>query len=128
MKSTRNKFGAVRVNCSCPIGTHPSMLEKGVCYQMEIRQQRGEITDIKRQSTVDLGDRITWKVDFSFTVVLTGERRWAEAKGKWQTDALIKKKIWSSRGPGPLELWEGDWKSPRHTRTIIPTNPNQEIE
>lgn len=113
---TGNKYGALRTDDG-----FPSKLEKAVYEILCLRERAGEIRDIKRQATVHLYGRLKWKVDFSFTVVETGETVWAEAKGKWTEDARIKLNLWrDGLGPGKLELWEGKYQRPILKDVVIP--------
>jgi len=97
-----------------------SKLERAVHGIMKLREKAGEIRDLKQQRRVDLGDGIDWAVDFSFIDNKTGEKTWAEAKGLEDARYRICKKLWKSRGPGPLEIWKGHYRQPRLVEIVIP--------
>lgn len=113
-KSKRNKFGAVSTD------SFPSKLEKAVYEILMLRQAAGEIRELKRYPSVRLTRRIRWKVDFSFVVVATGELTFCESKGSWTADAGLKLTLWRERAPGNLEVWQGDYRSPRLVEVVIP--------
>lgn len=110
-----NKFGAVRTN---GMG---SKLEAAVLGMLRLRERDGQIRDIKQQVSVDLGFKITWKVDFSFVDVQTGNTHYAEAKG-FKTDRyLICLKLWrGGQGPGPLYIYEGSYQRPMLKEIVNP--------
>jgi hypothetical protein len=117
----KNKFNNTKVECDCEIGTHPSKGEKAVCKILDLRVLAREIKNVKRQATVQLTQKVRWKVDFRFEFVATGVTAWAEYKGKWTRDAAMKRNLWEEGfGPGPLEIWEGHYRNPSLVRTIIP--------
>ena len=88
----------------------PSRLEAAVGDALEAQRLAGVAIDCRYQHGVNLGFGVRWKVDFSFTDVLTGETVWREAKGKWDAGALIKKRMWKNgAGPGRLEVWKGNY-------------------
>lgn len=119
---TKNKFGAKRT-----ADGFPSMLERAVYHVLLLREKAGEIRDIRRQHCVDLGLGVRWKVDFSFEVVATGLRRFAEAKGLEDAGYKIKKRMWKNgAGIGELEIWKGSWRRPALAETVIPNNINQQ--
>lgn len=114
-KSWKNKFNAVRTN------GFASKLESAVYELLLLRQKAGEIKNIKKQHSVDLGLGVRWKVDFSFELVETGERIWCEAKGIEGEGYRLKRTMWKNgAGPGPLEIWKGSHARPRLIETIIP--------
>lgn len=113
-KSKRNKFGAVSTN------GFPSKLEAAVYAIHEMRVLAGEIRDLKRYPSVALTKRIRWKVDMSYTICATGEPGFTEAKGAWTADANLKLNLWREQGPGKLEIWQGDHRSPRLTEVVTP--------
>lgn len=108
-----------------------SKLERAVYDVLLIRQNVGEIRNIKREQSVVLQDgpkevRINWKVDFSFEEKtrdpISQEVFWqlvyCEAKGKEMADYKIKLKLWRSKRPYPLEIWKGDYKRPKMVERI----------
>ena len=98
-----------------------SKLESAVHQILLLLERAGEITDIKQQVCVELICGIRWKVDFSYTCVASGEQIWAEAKGLETDRYRICKKLWEGGfGPGPLEIWKGNWRKPIMVETIIP--------
>lgn len=114
----RSKFNAEKTGDG-----FPSKLEAAVFQMLLLRLKAGEIDDIQRQASVDLGFGIRWKVDFRFIDVKSGEFVWAEAKGKWERDAALKLRMWENgAGPGPLEIWQGDYRNPVLVRIVKPKN------
>jgi len=99
-----------------------SKLERAVYQILLLREKAGEISQILQQRRVDLGDGIYWAVDFSFfDLTKPGHPlTWAEAKGVKSGRYNVCKKLWNSRGPGPLEIWEGDYRQPKLVKIIIP--------
>lgn len=111
----RNKYGAQ------PTDGFPSKLEAAVFQMLCFREKAGEIRDIQRQAHVDLGFGITWKVDFSAHHVATKQTFWVEAKGAWTEAALLKLRMWrNGAGPGPLEVWKGNYRKPELVETVYP--------
>jgi len=102
----------------------PSRLEAAVYSVMKIRVGGGELKDLRLQHRVTLEDKIgrqNWKVDFSATVVTTGETLWVEAKGNLRDRRFIRNRsLWKKNGPGKLEVWSGSYKWPTLVETIIP--------
>jgi hypothetical protein len=99
----------------------PSTLERDTYGILEWRQKAGEIRGLKRYATVELAYGILWKIDFTFEITATGERCWAEAKGKWTADALLKLRMWKNgAGPGKLEIWNASRQGPQLTQVVIP--------
>ncbi len=75
-----NKFGNRRA------GGFDSGLERALYTILLQREKDDEISEIKRQQTVELqggprSTRITWRADFSFIKNSTGDLWYAEAKG-----------------------------------------------
>lgn len=109
----RQKFNAHRTN---GMG---SKLESAVHDLLKLRERSGAISDIKQQVSVDLGFGIKWKVDFSF--VDNGQTVYAEAKGVETERYRMCLKLWrGGQGPGPLEIWKGDYKRPRLVELVNP--------
>lgn len=106
-----------------------SKLEAAVYQLLKFRMKVGEIASIQVQDHVYLTDaRIGYIPDFKCTAP-DGSHFWVEAKGyandRWPT----KKKLWKFYGPGPLEIWMGNYKNPTLTETIIPKgNTHDPIE
>jgi hypothetical protein len=109
-----SKYGAVRS------GDFPSKLEASVSQVLGLREKAGEIREIRRQSSVKLTPFVTWKVDFCAVLVETGETIWIEAKGVWTEAARIKLNLWRTLGPGKLEVWKGNFRSPQLDEIVIP--------
>ena len=97
-----------------------SKLEAAVYDVLVLRKKSGEITDIKR-GPVELTCGISWNVDFNFIDVKTQKRIWAEAKGFETERYRLCLKLWRGGfGPGPLEIWKGDWNKPKLVEIVIP--------
>lgn len=113
-RKTKTVFDGVDIYC-------PSALEAAVGSQIEMLRKIGEATELRYQHAVNLGMGVKWKVDFSYWSKALKERVWAEAKGKWDAGALIKKKMWiNGAGPGRLEIWQGSWRRPICTGVFYP--------
>lgn len=100
----KNKYGARAAE------GYGSQFEKSVGEWLALRQQKGEISDLKRQQTVTLQDGppnqlIRWRVDFSY--VENGILTYAEAKGFESEDYKLKLKLWRGKRPAPLEIYKG---------------------
>lgn len=103
----RHKYGAQRT------GNFSSKLESAVHDILVLRERAGEITDIKCQVQVELSAaKIIYKPDFSYVDIQTGVTRYAEAKGFVTPEFNLKKRLWKAYGPGPLEIYKGDYRRP----------------
>lgn len=104
----------------------PSKLEAAVYGVLKLRVLSGELRDVRLQHRIELEDKIgrqNWKVDFSATVVATGEIVWVEAKGNLKDRRYIRNRsLWRKDGPGVLEIWSGSYKNPEQVDTILPKN------
>lgn len=108
----KNKFNAVKTS-----GGFSSKLEAAVYNLLKLREKSGEISEIKQQQTVVLQDgprntRITWRVDFSFYDLKTGQTTYAEAKGVETQEYKLKLKLWRKLKPANLEIWKGNYTRP----------------
>lgn len=116
-------------------GGGSSKLERSVHALLLLREKSGEIDDIKRQCSVELGIEIVisartqkerrriirWKVDFCFRVVKTDERMWAEAKGIETRLYRKQLRLWrEGAGPGRIEIWKGNYRRPRLVEIVEP--------
>lgn len=124
----RHKYGAKKTN------GFASKLENAVHEILLLREKAGEITSIQKQARVFLGKQIItysltkkkkvtliyWKVDFSFIDRKRGVKIWCEAKGFESEDYKTKLNLWREKGPGPLEIWKGSYKSPVLIEVIDP--------
>ncbi len=112
-----------------------SKLERTVHHILLLREKSGEIKDIKCQDTVTLGTEVTtnirtgkvrertirWKVDFSFVDRHTGIKTWCEAKGLESHLYRKQLRLWrEGAGPGPLEIWKGNYRMPVRAELVIP--------
>ena len=110
-----HKYGAK------PKDGFPSTLERETFDELLLRERAGEIRDLSRYASVDLGFGIKWKVDFKFVYVATGQPGWCEAKGKWTADAGNKLKMWrNGAGPGPLEIYMSKNGTPTLVEVVVP--------
>lgn len=114
-KRKRNKYGARRTGYG-----FPSKLEGAVYGVLLMRQRAGEIGEIRRQHVVILSATVRWKIDFSFPILATGETCFAEAKGKWTQDAILKLKLYKEQRAFRLEIWQGSYKRPTLVETVLP--------
>lgn len=100
--------------------SHASKLESSVCQVLQLRREAGDIQDIQVQDHVYLSlARIHSIPDFKCTDA-AGTPFWVEAKGFPNMKWPIVKKLWAFYGPGRLEIWTGNWKSPQLTEQIVP--------
>lgn len=102
----RNKYNAQSAD------GFPSKLEASVYYYLKRREMVGEICDIERQQIIVLQDgpreeKITWRVDFAFIVVASGERELGEAKGFPDDVYKLKLKLFRRLAPHALEIYGG---------------------
>lgn len=111
----RNKFGTKKT-----ADGFPSKLEASVYALLLLREKNGEISNIRRQHVVLLTKAdIKSIVDFSYEDK-QGSTVWVEAKG-FATDVWnIKKRLWRYYGPGPLEIWKGNYMNPSLNEVIVP--------
>jgi hypothetical protein len=117
----KNKYRAIAAKATDGRSFH-SKLERSVYEMLKLRQRAKEIQDLECQVQVRLTDaQIGTKVDFAFTLRMTGERQFAEAKGFETERWLIIRKLWKHYGPAPLEIWTGTAAKPRVTEIIVPT-------
>lgn len=105
------------------VGGFASKLEKAVYQKLLDREILGLITNIQSQQTVVLQDgkkqvRIQWKIDFSFEE--NGKKVYCEAKGFKTADFIIKKKLFMAKRIAKLEIWGGNYKSPKLIETFDP--------
>lgn len=116
----RNKFHATRVKYGSK--SFPSKLEASVYQMLELREKAGEIKDIRLQHAIRFPCGPSWKVDFSFVDVATGETVFCEAKGVEVETYRIKKRMFSGcpviENVGKLEVWKGHYKMPKLTEVI----------
>jgi hypothetical protein len=104
----KNKYNAKRT-----ADGFPSKFEAAVFQILLLRERAGEIRGIRRQHCVDLGYRIRWKIDFSFTDVDSGRTVFAEAKGFPDQVYKMKLKMYrNGAGEHKLEIWKGTWRKP----------------
>lgn len=109
-----NKYRAQRV------GGFGSKLESAVHDLLELRVRAKEIKDLKCQQTVRLtAAEITYRSDFSFVEIASGETVWAEAKGVETERWRIIKKLWAFYGPGRLLIFKGGYGNPKLVEEII---------
>lgn len=114
----RNKYGAKRAD------GFPSLLEREVYQILVRREESGEIREIKRQTVVVLkdckecGDRVTWKIDFSFVDCKSDQLTYCEAKGVETNDYKKKLKLFKKNAPAPLEIYKGSWQRPKLVERI----------
>lgn len=102
----KNKYGATRVEYDNH--SFSSKLEASVYTMLKVRENAGEIKDIKAQISIYLTEaKIQYIVDFMFIDVKTGSNIYCEAKGMETSSWRIKRKLWMFYGPGPLEIYKG---------------------
>ena len=93
-----------------------SKLEEAVYALLKVREEKGEISDIQRQQSVELQGgsretRISWRADYTYIRNSTGERICVEAKGfptevwKLKLKMIRFKRI-------KTEIWAGTYTRP----------------
>lgn len=102
------KYNASKVKLSGI--TFDSGLERDVYLMLMDMKNKGEIVDVKVKDRVDLiGDtlasRISLVVDFKVFNKNGGEY-FVEAKGFPTGEWKLKRKLWMTTGPAPLEVWK----------------------
>lgn len=108
----KSKFRAQKTN------GFPSKLENAVHDLLLTRELAGEISEIKQQQAITLkhcelcGDKLTWKVDFSFIRLSDGKKVYCEAKGCETSGYRKRLKAWKKNPPFDLEIWKGSWQKP----------------
>lgn len=121
-----HKYNAEKALCQWAKHPHPSKLEAAVCDMLHLREAGGDIRNLKWQATVHLGFGVKWKVDFKFEQSPDWHERWAEAKGKEDRDFKLKFRMWKEGcGPGPLEMWRGEWRRPYLERVYWPAGGDE---
>ncbi len=101
-----------------------SKFESAIYDMLLLRQKLGEIKNIRCQHPTHLTRaQIGLKVDFSYED-MNGKITFVEAKGFPTEGWKIKKKLWAYYGPGPLEIWQGDYRRPKLSETLIPKGAN----
>jgi hypothetical protein len=119
-----NKKGAVRTN------GFPSKLENAVNDMLVDWQEKGFISDLRRQHRVEFpcdkcppekncAHTIKWKVDFSYTNPETNATEWAEAKGEEDAKFLKCKRLWKKHGKGPLRVYRGRYRKGRPVEPVL---------
>ncbi len=108
-----------------PTNGFPSKLESAVYDLLLLREKSGEITEIKRQASVELQPgppkvRINWKIDFSFIDTKTKKLVYVEAKGIECATFKLKLRMFISKKIGRLEIWKGSYQRPVLSRIIDP--------
>lgn len=105
----------------------PSRLEAAVYAHFALLQKAELIQNLERYPSVLLkpackeckAKAIRYKVDMCYQDK-QGVTRYVEAKGAECRTWLRNKRLWKDYGPGPLEVWKGDWKRPRLVEIIEP--------
>lgn len=113
-----DKFGNTKI--ACALGhSHRSKLESAVCGIAQLRERAGELKLTGAEVTVYLSDaRIAYIVDL--VAEQEGKPLYIEAKGYQTPEWRIKRRLWMTYGPAPLEVWTGTHVRPVLSETIIP--------
>lgn len=105
-----------------------SKAEAALFEYLCLLEKAGEITDIRSQQHVYLTDaRILYIADFSAIKVSTGDRIWMEQKGFETAVWRIKRRLWQWYGPGPLQIFKGDYRKISLYEEIIPCQKSSEV-
>lgn len=98
-----------------------SKLEAAVVEKYRVLERAGEISELKLQPLVYFSCGMRWRPDAVYFCHDRNCRVWVEAKGVWGKNGRVCVNLWrDGYGPGPLELWKGDFRSPVLVETIIP--------
>lgn len=101
-----------------------SKLEAAVYLKLRLLASAGHIKILKHQVRVSLSEaKIIYIPDFLCLDLKTEAIFYVEAKGFPTSDWKIKKKLWSSYGSAPLQIWKGTYKHPFIEETITPLMP-----
>ena len=120
----KHKYGAKRVEYDHH--SFASQLEAALYKWLKLREQNGEIRDIKAQEAIYLTDaRIMFKPDFSYVENDTNLKIFAEAKGMETSDYRIKRRLWKAYGPAPLQVYKGSAKNFKLFETVVPGGKNE---
>ena len=99
-----------------------SKLEASLYQWFKLKEQNGEITDIKCQETIYLTlAKIIYKPDFSYFDLKSDRKIFAEAKGFETSDWRIKRRLWLFYGPAPLEIYKGSYNNFTLHETLNPS-------
>ncbi len=100
-----NKYGAKRSQARAGRKFYDSQLEADYRRVLELMERAGEIKDLVDQPQVYLTDaQIGYRPDFAYVDKATGERIFVECKGAELEGWLIKQRLWTVYGPGPLYI------------------------
>jgi len=91
--------------------TADSKVERAYFTKLSLEEKAGLIKDIKHWDTVQLLPFVRWKLDYSYTLIETGERVWVDVKGMETGEFRRLKQVWQSEGPGLLQIVKFDSKS-----------------
>lgn len=109
-KRTGHKYGAVKQELDGH--SFQSKLEAAVYSLLKLRLRGGEIISIQVQDTIPLSlAKIAYIADFKCEKQ-DGSYIWVEAKGVDTPSWRLKRRLWKSYGPGPLEIWKGSHVKP----------------
>lgn len=102
-----------------------SKLEKAVYEILWLRQEAGEIKDLRCQHTITLQEgpqreRIQIRIDFSYWEIKEDREEYWEAKGFPSDVWNLKLKLWRKNPPGYLEVWGGSWQRPKLIEIVEP--------
>lgn len=96
-----------------------SKLERAVGQWLALRQESGEITDLKFQQAVKLSRaKITWRIDFSY--IENGKLYYHEAKGREIPPYPTQLKLFRVYGEAPLRISKGSPTKHKIVETVFP--------
>ncbi len=102
-------------------GAFPSRLEAAVFEILRLRVIAGELDMLTRYDKVKFPEAMTsWTIDFWAIDTKTDKPVWIEAKGMRCSKWVHFEKCWQKYGPGPLILYQGDYRSPVERAPIYP--------
>ena len=119
LKPYGHKYGAKRVRKAGY--SFASKLESSLHDYLLWMEKNGQIKELKLQPQVYLTDaRIVMKPDFSAVDTKTNLLQFYEAKGVNTDVWLVKKKLWTVYGWGPLYIYRGTYKKLVLSEVIVP--------
>lgn len=115
IQGKKNKFNAVKA-----FG-FDSQLERRRFEYLTMAESAGKISDLHRQTSVELEPDIKYKTDFDY--IEDGRRVWEDTKGVITDRFRLLCKIWRLHGPGPLRVVKISKNGWVIAKTINPHNP-----
>lgn len=108
----RNKFNAKKIRDCNGVVVADSKAERDfLLHYLALREKAGEIKDITKWPTVKMTPFISWKLDYSYIEVDTGELIYTDVKGVEGERFRILKNLWKTVGTTTLEIAKKDYRT-----------------